>query len=143
MALPGTSDIAAQPLHVLIVDDNHAAALTTGWLLETLDHTFETAGSAADALRRAIENVPDIVLVDIGLPGTDGYALCEQLKRLEALAETVLVAHSGYGEEKHRKRAADAGCSHFLLKPFELRELQRILDEVANRKKNPSAMFRE
>ena len=141
MTVSDMPELALKPLHVLIVDDNNAAALTTGWLLETLGHTFETAANAAEALGRAKENVPDLVLVDIGLPDVNGYDLCEQLKSVEALGQTVLVAHSGYGQEQHRKRAADVGCSHFLLKPFALPDIQKILVEVANRKTNPSAIF--
>lgn len=118
-------------LDILVVDDNRAAAQTTGWLVESLGHRYRLAEDATTALASVQEIVPDVVLMDIGLPGMNGYDLCGQMRTLEALSETVFIAQTGYGNEQHRQRAADVGCAHFLLKPFEFTHLEAILNQVA------------
>lgn len=122
-------------LHILIVDDNFAAAQTTGWVVETSGNTYDLAGRADVAIAAAKLRVPDVVLLDIGLPGLDGFELCTEMKAIPALRGTVFIAHTGYGQQQHRDRALEVGCSYFLLKPFDPAKLEAILADVAQQKR--------
>lgn len=117
-------------LHILIVEDNFPAAQSTGWVLEALGHTYALAASATEAIAVAGEQTPDAVLMDIGLPEKNGLDLCREMKARDAMARTVFIAHTGYGDNLTRQRAFDAGFSHFLIKPFELSALETILGEI-------------
>lgn len=127
------SEDGAKSLHILIVEDNFPAAQSTGWVLEAIGHTYALAASAAEAMIVAAQRVPDVVLLDIGLPERNGFDLCRDLRKLETLSRTVFVAHTGYGDARTRQKAIEAGFSYFLLKPFELPELEAILTEIRSR----------
>jgi len=129
-------------LHILVVDDNFPAAQTTGWMVETMGHAYDLANGADTALTAAQLKAPDVILMDIGLPGVNGFDLCTEMKAMPALSETVFIAHTGYGEQRHRDRAAQVGCSHFLLKPFEPAKLEAILTDIARTKRDPSLEHR-
>lgn len=128
------SDTANVSLHVLIVDDNTASAQTTGWMVEILGHSYALADRAETAIVAAAETPPDVVMLDIGLPGTNGFDLCRNMKTMPALADTVFIAHSGYGDSQTRAIATAVGFAHFLLKPFEPENLEAMLAEAAARK---------
>src|SRR5262249_55435789 len=83
-------------------------------------------GDAALTALRA--RVPDAVLLDIGLPHVDGWTVARQLRRLPGMGRTLVVAVSGYGREEDGRRSPEAGCDHHLVKPFDVNELQRLLD---------------
>jgi CheY-like chemotaxis protein len=82
---------------------------------------------------RAIETVPDVVLLDIGLPNLDGYAVARRLRSLHRLRNTVLVALTGYGGDDDRIRAIDAGISYHLVKPAGVDAFQKLLATLGNR----------
>lgn len=126
--------IANMPLHILIVDDNIASAQTTGWMVELLGHTYVLANDAATAMAAVAEKTPDVVMLDIGLPGTNGFDICRDMRALPAMADTVFIAHSGYGEARYRTQAAEVGFAHFLLKPFEMTDLEKFLAGAMERK---------
>ena len=128
------SDTANVSLHVLIVDDNTASAQTTGWMVELLGHAYALADRAETAIAAAAGATPDVVMLDIGLPGTNGFDLCRAMKTMPALHYTVFIAHSGYGDAKTRALATEVGFAHFLLKPFEPADLEAMLNEAAGRK---------
>ncbi len=121
-------------LHVLIVEDNFPAAQSTGWVLEALGYSYALAATADAAIAAAEAQVPDAVLLDIGLPDKNGFDVCGEMKALPALARTVFIAHTGYGDARTQGLAIEAGFSHFLTKPFELSALEAILDEIAARR---------
>jgi len=129
--LSGAANVS---LHVLIVDDNTASAQTTGWMVEVLGHGYAMADRAATAMASAAEKTPDVVLLDIGLPGTNGFEICRGMKAMPSLADTVFVAHSGYGDARTRAQAAEVGFAHFLLKPFEPEHLEAMLHQAAEAK---------
>jgi CheY-like chemotaxis protein len=128
------SDTANVSLHILIVDDNAASAQTTGWMVELMGHSYALADGAETAITAARDTVPDVVMLDIGLPGTNGFDLCRDMKAMPALSDAVFIAHSGYGDAKTRAHAAEIGFAHFLLKPFEPEDLEAMLTEAAARK---------
>jgi CheY-like chemotaxis protein len=85
------------------------------------------ASDGPGALSAAAECVPDVALVDITLPGMDGYEVARRIRENPALARIVLVAQTGRGQAADRSRAAAAGFDHYLIKPLDAGELDRII----------------
>jgi CheY-like chemotaxis protein len=120
-------------LKIMVVDDNAASADTIGWLLEVLGHKPHILYDGSSLVARALELRPDVILLDIGLPGKNGYDLCRELRSYPELAGTLLIAQTGWGQEKDKSRAIAAGFDHHLIKPFQLPQLQALLEKVAPR----------
>jgi len=116
------------PSRVLVVDDSVDSAETLGELLRIWGHDVSIAHDGEEALRQAREIRPDVVLLDIGLPGMDGYAVAGQL-RAEGLAGRLLVAISGYSGIEDRERMKEAGFDGHLVKPVEPTALQALFTE--------------
>jgi CheY-like chemotaxis protein len=113
---------------VLVVDDNEAAASMLALLLDRLGaQKVEVATDGAAAVTKARELRPDLVLLDIGLPGMDGYQVARELRRSRELDRSVLVALTGYGQEEDRLRSREAGFDEHLVKPASIDDLQRVL----------------
>ena len=110
---------------ILVVDDNADSADSLAMILNHYGHTAEPVYGAVQALERAAEFAPEIVLLDIGLPGTDGYEVARQLRSRGSNAR--LVALTGYGQPEDVRRARDAGFNAHLVKPVELQRLLRDL----------------
>jgi CheY-like chemotaxis protein/anti-sigma regulatory factor (Ser/Thr protein kinase) len=119
------------PLRVLVVDDNRDAAESLAAVLELDGHVVETLHDGPSALAAAGRFHPDLALLDIGMPGMDGYALAQALRRAEGLGQTVLVALTGWGTPEDRERARDAGFDHHLTKPVGLDKLKQLAGDVA------------
>ncbi len=84
-----------------------------------------------DPERVAAERRPDLVILDLGLPDISGYAVAETLRRDPAYDRTLIIAATGYGQEKDRQRSRQAGSDHHLVKPFHLEQLQALLQKLA------------
>ena len=125
---------AAQSLRILVVDDSEDTADTMGTLLEMSGHTVQIAHSGPAALEAAAAFHPEVVLLDIGLPGLDGYQVAERLRADPAMAGVTIIAASGYGQEEDRRRSAEAGIDRHLVKPVDLKELQDLLAMVGARR---------
>ncbi len=124
----GDSHNAHAPrLRVLVVDDNVDAAKTLAMLLRLEGHEIRMEHDGLAAVEAAQAYAPDVVLLDIGLPGLDGYEVARRLRAIPALADTVLVALTGYGQEEDRRRSATAGFDHHLVKPIDLQTLASLL----------------
>lgn len=113
---------------VLVVDDNEDAVRTLSLLLSAERHAVEVAFNGPDALQAAHVFRPDVVLLDIGLPGLDGYELARRLRASEVTKHVMLIALTGYGQPEDRRRAHQAGFDHFLVKPMNPDLLHGILD---------------
>jgi PAS domain S-box-containing protein len=105
------------PLRVLVVDDNEDAARMLGMLLEMSGHEVMLEFTAMGGLERALNQVPDVCLLDIGLPEMDGLELARRIRAQTALQRTKLVAITGYGQEEDRRNSAAAGFDHHWVKP--------------------------
>jgi CheY-like chemotaxis protein len=114
---------------VLVVDDNVDAAESLGLLLEVWGHEVRTAHDGPAALAVAEEFEPDLVLLDIGLPGMDGYEVARRLRSTAA----VLVALTGYGLREDAERARAAGFAAHVVKPASPERLQQLLADVPRR----------
>jgi PAS domain S-box-containing protein len=116
------------PHRVLVVDDSRDSAETLARLLRRLGHTVEVAHDGPSAFEAAPGFGPDLALLDIGLPGMDGYQLARALRREPSLGRLHLVALTGYGSESDRIKSAEAGFDDHLVKPVEFDDLRAILD---------------
>jgi two-component system CheB/CheR fusion protein len=108
---------AARRFRVLVVDDNVDTANGMARLLGLSGHEVRVAHNGPDALIAAREHRPEVMLLDIGLPGMDGYELATTLRGEEWSKDSVLIAVSGYGEEQARDRSKAVGFNHHLVKP--------------------------
>jgi signal transduction histidine kinase len=111
---------------VLIVDDNEDAADSLGMLLESLDSDVRVAHSGPEALTIVEAFAPAFVLLDIGMPGMDGYEVAREIRRRWPDRHPILVALTGWGQETDRRQARDAGFEHHLVKPADIPALQAI-----------------
>src|SRR5687767_2613871 len=114
---------------VLIVDDNRDAARTLELLLRSLGHDTRVAYDGAEALGVAPSYQPNVVLLDIGMPGMDGYEVARRLRTMRELDGTRIVAITGWGQDADRQRSREAGFDLHLVKPVDPNELVRVLDE--------------
>jgi CheY-like chemotaxis protein len=119
--------VLSRPLRVLVVEDVADAAETLAEMLQLWGHTVATAPDGPGALLLAQEFRPDVVLLDIGLPGMDGYDVAQLLRRSRAADGARLIALTGYGQEQDRERSREAGMDGHLVKPVDPAELQRAL----------------
>jgi PAS domain S-box-containing protein len=126
---PARAEPAAQDtpraLRIMVVDDNVDAAETLALLLQTQGHEVCTAADASAALARAAQFRADAFILDIGLPGVDGYALVRLLRERQAAA--AFIALTGYGQERDRERSREAGFDHHLVKPLDPDVLETVL----------------
>jgi signal transduction histidine kinase len=119
---------ALSPRRILVVDDNVDAARTLAEALGAWGHEVGVAHDGPSALEEALRTRPDVVLLDIGLPGMDGYEVARLLRERAGFADTVLIALSGYGQADDRRRSQDAGFRDHLVKPVDIEELASRLD---------------
>jgi CheY-like chemotaxis protein len=120
----------AAGLRVVVVDDNVDGAESLASLLGLLGHQTVVAHTGPDGLAAVRAARPDLALLDIGLPGMDGYELARRLKADPATRGVVLAAVSGYGREQNSAHARDTGFDHHFVKPLELAALQSLLQSV-------------
>lgn len=114
-------------LSILVVEDDADAAQSYAVLLGLWGHHVRTALNGPTALLHATDSVPDVVLIDIGLPGMDGFELARRLRGRSTDRRPFLVAITGFGMEEDRRRATEAGIDLYLLKPVEPEMLLRLL----------------
>lgn len=126
----GSAAQASRRLRVLLVDDNRDAVDSLALLLSLEGHEVRTAQEGRAALDEARAFVPDAAVLDIGLPGMDGYELAQRLRLQDETKHAVLIALTGYGQDRDRERSKLAGFDHHLVKPADPVELSRILETV-------------
>jgi signal transduction histidine kinase/CheY-like chemotaxis protein len=122
---------------VLVVDDNVDAAESLTLLLRLRGHEVQKAHTGPEALRAAAEHRPEVVVLDIGLPGMDGYEVARRLRQEPRFQETVLVAVTGYGKEDDRRRSEEAGFDHHLVKPVDPQALHQVLAKTYRNRTPP------
>jgi PAS domain S-box-containing protein len=117
------------PRRVLVVDDNVDAAAALGVLLQSLGHETCVVHDGLEALKMAVEFRPDIVLLDIGMPGLDGYEVARRLRLLKKDGTFRIIALTGWGQESDRQKSQEAGFDVHLVKPVDRNELVQVLGE--------------
>jgi CheY-like chemotaxis protein len=113
---------------VLVVDDRVDTAKGMAQLLELSGDDAWIAHSGEEALIAAREHRPEVMLVDIGLPGMDGYELASRLRQEECGRDAVLIAVTGYGDEEARRRSKEVGFDHHLVKPLDFDALLALIN---------------
>jgi len=108
-----------KPMRVLVVDDNHDAAESLAFLLSLEGHTVVVAYDGVAALSEAAKFQPQIVLLDIGMPGMDGYQVARALRAGESTRSMKIIALTGYGQPDDHERACAAGFDDHLTKPID------------------------
>ncbi len=124
---------AAATHRILVVDDNRDSAETMAMLLQIGGHTVRVAFDGPSALPAVREFQPDLVLLDLGLPGLTGYEVAKKVQEMTLAHRPMLVAMTGYGQQGDRQRTRAAGFDHHLVKPVDLEMLQQILLTVPQR----------
>ena len=114
---------------VLIVDDNHDAARTLGIMVKVLGSDVRLASDGSEAIEVAAEFLPDVILMDIGMPKMNGYEAARYIRQQPWGKDITLIALTGWGQEEDRSRTQEAGFDHHLVKPADPMELRRFLTQ--------------
>jgi CheY-like chemotaxis protein len=142
--MPDSSDKLAAPSgrirKVLVVDDNVDAADVLGDALAASGYEVKIAHDAPSALEIAETFAPQLALLDIGLPVMDGYELGERLKRLPGLSNLELVAVTGYGQLRDRRRSRTAGFREHLVKPIDFSRLVALIPGLVSPAVEPTTV---
>jgi CheY-like chemotaxis protein len=117
------------PLRVLVVDDARDTADTLAYLVSLWGHEVRVAYDGPAALGEALDYGPDIVLMDIGMPGMDGWEAISRLRKQEGARKALCVAVTAYGKEEDRRRSRQAGFDYHLVKPLDPNVLEQLLSE--------------
>ncbi len=133
--LPAATDAPAPPAaaaarQILVVDDNVDAAQSLALLLQLEGNDVHTAHDGLAALQAAEAYHPEVVILDIGLPGLNGYQVAERLRQQPVGKNLLLVAVTGYGADEDRRRSREAGFDFHLVKPVKPEELQAVLGRL-------------
>jgi PAS domain S-box-containing protein len=121
------ADQVLAPRRILVVDDNHDAAESLSMLLKLMGQKVQVAFSAPEALAAARLDPPEMAFLDIGMPDMDGYELARRLRADPKLRHMVLVALTGWGQDKDRQRSREVGFDHHLTKPADPEALHQLL----------------
>lgn len=123
--------IAAHRHRILVVDDNVDSATSLAKMLEMMGNDTRVAHDGVGAIQSAETYKPDLVLLDIGLPGMNGYAVAEQMRARPLLKKVVIAALTGYGDERDRQRTNAAGFDHHFVKPLSINSLESLLGTLS------------
>jgi PAS domain S-box-containing protein len=124
---PRTRQHTPTGLRVLVVDDNLDTATGLTKLLDATGYRVRMVHDGLSALEAARAERPDVILMDIGLPGMDGYLVAQELRKDEAFKDVVVIAISGYGQDQDRRRSREAGFNHHFVKPVDYDGLLSLL----------------
>ena len=122
---------APRLMRIMVVDDNVDAADSFSMLLQIIGHETRVEHSGSAALAAVERWVPDVVFLDIGLPGMNGYEVLNRLRERSALSGTAVVAITGWGSPEDRRRAEAAGFAAHLTKPADMTDVERLLASLA------------
>jgi CheY-like chemotaxis protein len=115
----------------MVVDDNADAAQMLAMLLESTGHQAVVEYGARRALERARIELPDVCLIDIGLPEIDGNELAQRLRAQPETAHMILIAVTGYGQRQARENALATGFNHYFVKPVDTEKLLALLADIS------------
>ena len=122
-----TPEPPAQRFKILVVDDNHDSALSMAMMLSILGHDTRTAHDGESAVSTAETFLPDVVLLDIGLPKLNGYEVAQRIRAASWGASMYLIAVTGWGQDEDRQRSTEVGLNQHMVKPVEPAALEKLL----------------
>lgn len=130
----GKTTAKAGPARILLIDDNREALQALGLLLELEGHEVTTSDNGPDAIRMMSERHPEVAIIDIGMPGMDGFEVARRVRLDAGLDDVILLALTGYASESDKSRALAAGFDYHLTKPLSLDKLESFLANRAEGK---------
>lgn len=119
-----------QRFRILVVDDNHDSALSLAMMLSIMGHETRTAHDGESAVAAAQSFLPDVVLLDIGLPILNGYEVAQRIRDSEWGRSMFLIAVTGWGQDEDRQRSSEVGLNVHMVKPVEPEALERLLSKL-------------
>ncbi|MFN2646565.1 MAG: ATP-binding protein [Burkholderiales bacterium] len=122
------SSAAAERRRVLVVDDNVDAAVSLGLLLDAMGHDVDIAHDGEAALALARERAPELLLLDLSMPGLDGYGVARRVRADPALGDVRIIAMTGRGQDEDRRRSREAGFDAHIVKPVAADTLRTLLE---------------
>jgi signal transduction histidine kinase len=122
-------------LKVLVVDDNFDVAQTMGWMIEAIGHDYRMVHESKLAVQAAQEYRPDAILLDINMPGMDGYAVCRALREQTLFDDTVIIAQTGWGQTQDRASTGKSEFDHHLTKPVNMDRLEQVLTGILSERR--------
>jgi two-component system, OmpR family, response regulator len=125
--IDGASGESTQPRRVLLVDDSVDAAEAMSMLLETLGHEVRVVHDGPSALAIVDDFAPEVVILDIGLPGMSGFDVARELRMRAVTKTALLIALTGYGADSDKQEARDAGFDHHLVKPVSFTAIETVI----------------
>jgi CheY-like chemotaxis protein/anti-sigma regulatory factor (Ser/Thr protein kinase) len=118
----------SQRLNILLVEDNHQVRDTLSMLLELEGYSLRTAADGLAALEAVSKSAPDVAILDLGLPGLNGFQVAERIRQSYDSEKLYLIALTGYGQPHDQKRSREAGFNLHLTKPVEVEDLKEVFD---------------
>ena len=115
---------------ILVVDDNHDSALSLAMMLSIMGHETRTAHDGESAVETAESFLPEVVLLDIGLPKLNGYEVAQRIREHAWGTSMFLIAVTGWGQEEDRQRSSEVGLNVHMVKPVEPAALEKLLAEL-------------
>lgn len=125
--------IPVSALRILVADDNDSITKTFGWMLEVLGYEARVARDGEEALTIARSFLPDVIMLDINLPGMNGYEVCQKMRAEPALAKCVFIAQTGWSQPEHLERSRKAGFDHHWVKPIPMERLEKLLGSLSHK----------
>jgi two-component system, chemotaxis family, CheB/CheR fusion protein len=125
--IPSKRPATGAPKRILLADPCRDTVESTAWLLRLWGYDVQGAGTGPETLEVALAYRPEVVLMELGLPGLDGCQVARRLRQQGTHPELLLVAVTGYGDEKNRRRSREAGFDCHLVKPVDPEVLQGLL----------------
>ena len=116
---------------ILVVDDNHDSALSLAMMLSIMGHDTRTAHDGESAVSTAETFLPDVILLDIGLPKLNGYEVAQRIRETSWGASMYLIAVTGWGQDEDRQRSSEVGLNLHMVKPVEPSALEKVLATLA------------
>ncbi|AKJ26728.1 hybrid sensor histidine kinase/response regulator [Caldimonas brevitalea] len=127
----GTGSGGLSKYRILVVDDNQDAAISLAVMLKLMGHESSTAHDGLEAVSLTASTAPQVVLLDLGLPGINGYEACRRIRALPDGGRPVLIALTGWGQEDDKRRSKEAGFDFHLVKPVDPDALEKLLAGLA------------
>ncbi len=127
----GTIKTEPKSFRILVVDDNHDSALSQAMMLSIMGHETRTAHDGESAVAEAERFLPEVVLLDIGLPKLNGYEVAQRIREQSWGTSMFLIAVTGWGQEEDRQRSTEVGLNVHMVKPVEPAALEKILADLA------------
>ena len=129
-AAPASVSTTPRRFRILVVDDNHDSALSLAMMLSIMGHETRTAHDGESAVEAAGIFLPEVILLDIGLPKLNGYEVAQRIRERPWGASMFLIAVTGWGQDEDRQRSSEVGLNVHMVKPVEPSELEKLLASI-------------